>query len=250
MDEAIIYDCLLIGMYLLAALTVAILLFRTAAYGRHSEPGWGPTLPNRLGWILMESPASITVALVSTMEKPNIGALVLLLMWEIHYIHRAFIFPFWMSKGTPMPISIAAMAFCFNLYNGYLNGRGLTRFGPNHDASWFSDPRFLVGVTMFFTGMAVNLHADRILAKLRPPGDKGYYIPQGGLFRWLSCPNYFGEMVEWFGWAIATWSLPGLAFAIYTVANLAPRALAHHRWYQRKFDNYPKERRAFIPYLI
>jgi len=66
----------------------------------------------------------------------------------------------------------------------------------------------------------------------------------------ISCPNYFGEIIEWFGWAIATWSLAGLAFAIFTFSNLVPRALAHHRWYLSKFPNYPKKRRAIIFWLL
>jgi protein-S-isoprenylcysteine O-methyltransferase Ste14 len=66
----------------------------------------------------------------------------------------------------------------------------------------------------------------------------------------VSSPNYLGEIVQWTGWAIATWSLGGLAFALYTAANLAPRALDNHRWYQDHFDDYPPRRRALIPYLV
>jgi len=82
---------------------------------------------------------------------------------------------------------------------------------------------------------------------LRQPGETGYRIPQGGLYRWISCLNYFGEIIEWAGWAIATWSLPGLAFAVWTFANLAPRARAHHAWYHQHFPEYPRERRALLP---
>lgn len=66
----------------------------------------------------------------------------------------------------------------------------------------------------------------------------------------MSSPNYLGEIIEWTGFALATWSLPGLAFALWTVANLVPRAVAHHRWYRGKFPGYPVERRALIPYLL
>jgi hypothetical protein len=66
----------------------------------------------------------------------------------------------------------------------------------------------------------------------------------------VSAPNYLGEIVEWSGWALATWSLAGLAFALYTTANLAPRALANHRWYRQQFPGYPPERRALLPHLL
>lgn len=54
-------------------------------------------------------------------------------------------------------------------------------------------------------------------------------------------------MIEWLGWALAMWSLAGLAFAVWTIANLAPRARANHRWYRAHFAAYPAERRALVP---
>jgi len=65
---------------------------------------------------------------------------------------------------------------------------------------------------------------------LRENGNSVYKIPEGGMFNLVSSPNYLGEILEWTGWAIATWSLAGLSFALWTFANLAPRALANHRW--------------------
>jgi hypothetical protein len=70
------------------------------------------------------------------------------------------------------------------------------------------------------------------------------------LYEYVSCPNYLGEMLEWCGWAIATWSLAGFAFAFYTIANIGPRALANHRWYREKFPDYPPQRKAVIPYVL
>jgi steroid 5-alpha reductase family enzyme len=102
---------------------------------------------------------------------------------------------------------------------------------------------------LFVAGFIVNRWADLALRSLRKPGETGYRIPYGGLFRHVSCPNYLGEVVEWCGWALATWSLPGLAFAVWTFANLAPRARAHHAWYHSNFEDYPAERKALIPWI-
>ena len=82
-----------------------------------------------------------------------------------------------------------------------------------------------------------------------PEAGGGYVIPRGGMFRYVSAPNYLGEMMEWLGFAIATWSLTGLSFFVWTVANLGPRAFANHRWYKNRFPDYPPERRALIPCL-
>ena len=98
--------------------------------------------------------------------------------------------------------------------------------------------------------MGINLHADTVLIHLRKPGETGYKIPRGGIYRFVTSPNYLGEIMEWCGWALMTWSLPGLAFAVYSVANLAPRALSNHKWYREKFDDYPTSRRALIPFLL
>jgi steroid 5-alpha reductase family enzyme len=108
----------------------------------------------------------------------------------------------------------------------------------------------LIGSALFLAGFVINYRSDAILMALRGPGESGYKIPRGGLFRWLSCPNYFGEILEWSGWAIATWSVPGLAFALWGAANLVPRARATHRFYRETFPDYPKERRALVPGLL
>jgi steroid 5-alpha reductase family enzyme len=108
----------------------------------------------------------------------------------------------------------------------------------------------LIGVFLFALGFAVNHHSDRLLRNLRKPGESGYSIPRGGLFPWVSCPNYLGEIIEWTGWAVATWSPAGLSFAVWTAANLIPRAFRHHRWYRTEFSDYPEKRKAVIPFLL
>jgi steroid 5-alpha reductase family enzyme len=105
-------------------------------------------------------------------------------------------------------------------------------------------------MSVFVLGATVNVRSDEILLRLRQSGDSDYSIPTGGLFEWVSCPNYLGEIVQWTGFAIAAWSLPALSFAVWTAANLVPRAIAHHRWYHDSFDRYPAARRALIPGLL
>jgi len=89
-----------------------------------------------------------------------------------------------------------------------------------------------------------------MLLNLRKPGETGYKVPRGWLYEYVTCPNYLGEIIEWLGFALATWSLPGLAFALYTAANVGPRAFAHHRWYRERFPDYPKHRKVLIPFLL
>ncbi len=239
-------------MLALAAATLAALSLVTAPYGRYARSGWGPTVPSRLGWIVMESPAVlafVTFYLLGS-HRASPAPLALLALWQAHYLHRAFVFPFAMrAEGKSMPVAIAAMGFSFNVLNAWINARWVSEWG-DYPTRWLVDPRFAAGVAIFFAGLATNVRADRRLLALRAPGETGYKIPRGGLHELVSSPNYLGEIVEWLGWALATWSLPGLAFAIFAIANLGPRALHHHAWYRRTFPDYPRGRKALLPFIL
>ena len=251
MAEIELHRFLTLGVLGVAVLTFAALMLIAAPYGRHHRGGWGPSIANRTAWILMEAPASLVFAGVYFMgaQRWHTVSLLLLAMWQWHYVNRTFVFPFRLkTSGKRMPVLIMSLGMTFNGLNAYLNARWISEFGP-YDA-WLTDPRFVIGALVFIAGRLINARSDAILLALRKPGETGYKIPTGGLFRWVSSPNYFGEIIEWTGWAIATFSLPGLAFAAYTAANLVPRARANHRWYKDKFDDYPKERTALIPFLL
>jgi 3-oxo-5-alpha-steroid 4-dehydrogenase 1 len=240
----------LFGGLLYVWFALAVLFLVSAPYGRHVRGGWGPTLGDKVGWVIMEAPAAVVYAACFCVGgRPRTATtIVFLAMWEIHYVHRAFIYPLGRrSEDARMPILIAGAAFLFNGMNGYLNGRYLYALSPGYANTWLSDPRFLAGLGLFIAGYLINRQSDQTLRNLRRPGDSGYQIPYGGLYRWISCPNYLGEIVEWIGWAVATWSLPGLGFALWVIANLTPRAWSHHRWYQAHFSDYPERRKALVP---
>ncbi|UCC41372.1 MAG: DUF1295 domain-containing protein [Candidatus Aminicenantes bacterium] len=252
MSEYLIYKILLIAIFALAIIVFPTLLLIPAPYGRHSRPGWGPSINARCGWAIMETPAVLIFIICFAFGNKRVGVipLLFLIMWLTHYLHRTYVYPFRMrAREKRMPILIMLLAFTFNLINGYLNGRYLFAFAADYPLSWIKDPRFITGFILFISGFTINLHSDSVLRSLRAADEKGYKIPHGGLFEYVSSANYFGEIVEWCGWALATWSLPGLAFALFTIANLAPRAQAHHEWYRREFPGYPKKRKALIPFL-
>ncbi len=233
-----------------AVVTFVALQFLTAPYGRHARSGWGPRVSSRAGWLIMEVPAVVTIAIFFWLS-PNKSAVatVFFIVWQIHYVNRGLIYPFRRRGGDkPMPLVIGLMGLFFNLVNGTFQGYYFF-FMASYPNDWLSDPRFLFGLGLFLLGWAGNFHSDQVLMNLRKPGETGYKIPQGGLYRFLSCPNYFSELVEWTGWAILTWSGPGLIFLIWTAANLVPRARSNHRWYLETFPDYPKKRKAVFPFL-
>jgi 3-oxo-5-alpha-steroid 4-dehydrogenase 1 len=232
---------------------VPYLLLRPAPYGRHGRPGWGPVASARLAWVLMEAPSPLGMILLFVLHhrSGDAVALVFLGLWLFHYAYRTVVFPLLLPDASrPMPVVVLASGAFFNVMNAYLNGEWLFFLAQPRSVTWLLSPRFVVGAILFLGGFLVHVLADRDLRRLRKASQGAYAVPGGPLFRLLSCPNYFGEIVEWSGFALATWSPGGLIFALWTAANLVPRALRHHRWYREKFADYPRSRRAVVPLVL
>ncbi len=252
MNERHFFDGLLLVMLALSVVTFLALFLITAPYGRHNRGGWGPTVRSTVGWVLMEAPASLVFAVVAFMGEHAFARvpLVLLVVWQLHYFNRSFIYPFRRRGGDkPMPLAVVALGFSFNCVNGYLNARWLTHFHAFGDA-WLTSAPFLGGVALFLAGYVINQHSDHVLRTLRAPGESGYKIPTGGLYRLVSAPNYLGEILEWCGWTLAAWSPAGAAFVVWTIANLVPRAWSNHKWYKDTFADYPRSRKAIVPFIL
>jgi len=243
-----LYQLLLWGELLAAPLVLVLLLKISAPYGRHHRPGWGPALDNRLAWLIMELPALIVLPMLYLVSQ---GALVwhqlLLALWLWHYAYRSLVFPLLLRHSRRnFPLNVALMAVLFNIMNGYINGYALFVA----QAGWGKINLWVVaGVVVFTVGWLIHFWSDRALRNLRQPGGPRYGIPGGGLFRWVSSPQYLGEIIQWFGWALLTGTLAGLVFALFTIANLLPRAVANQHWYKSQFSDYPAERKILLPGL-
>ncbi len=230
-----------------------ILLIIKAPYGRHTSNKWGPMISNRFGWIIMELPALVVFAgfYIFGSNKHNFVTWLFFILWAIHYTNRIFLFPLRIkTRHKKMPIIIMFFAIFFNTINGFFNGYFFGSLSQSYSISWLTDIRFILGLILFLSGFAINQWSDNKLIQLRSNSTNGYYIPKGGLFKFISCPNYFGEIIEWAGFAIMTWCLPALSFALWTAFNLIPRALDHHKWYGDYFDDYPAKRKAVFPYIL
>lgn len=246
-----LFPILLYSEFILAGIVFILLFFIHAPYGRFLRGGWGPSLPAKWAWFWQELPAFATILTLFLVHDGWTSPIhwVFLLIWQAHYFHRTFIYPFQFGSGAkPYPLLLVLFAVLFNLMNGYINGTYLFSLS-DYPANWWTSPQFIAGTVVFFVGFSINKQADRQLRNFKKEAGGKYVIPEGGMFQYVSCPHYLGEILEWTGWAILTWSLPGLAFAVFTFANLAPRAWSHHQWYKTHFANYPVNRKALLPFI-
>ncbi len=257
------FNWLLIGMSITAVVVFVCLFFVDAGYGKFYNKQWGPSVGNKLGWVLMEAPAFILMLTLYILWQLPIDRasqpstpFIFLCLFEIHYFHRSFIFPFLLRGKSRMPLAIILMGALFNSLNAFMQGGWLFCLSRNltpypYTPQWLLSPQFIAGTAIFLAGMVVNMHSDYIIRHLRKPGDTRHYLPDSGLYRQVTSANYFGEFIEWCGFAILTWSWSGAVFALWTFANLGPRA---HRIYKRYLTEFPEQmaarpRKRMIPFI-
>ncbi len=236
------FNTLLVIMAVIAAVVFVVLHHVNAAYGMMYTKKWGPSLNNRLGWVLMEIPAVIAMTAIWLMSSRTFDPLPMLffVLFQIHYLHRTFLFPMLIRGNNRMPLVIILLGWIFNIANAYILGGWIFFISPagTYTTNWLFTPQFMIGLIIFFIGFVINLNSDYIIRNLRKSNDDNrHYIPHGGMFQYVSSANYFGELLEWIGFAIFTWSAAGTVFAIWTFAILAPRAAQIHRRYLQEFGN-------------
>lgn len=255
------YYIIMAAMAVMAVIVFVALFFFKAGYGYLSTSKWGPKINNKVAWVMMEAPAFIfllyyTLRFAASGADTGNSTLVLYIMagfFLLHYFQRSFIFPLLMRGKSTMPIVIMLMGLTFNTLNAYLIAGWLYVEAPAgmYTSAWFSSPQFIIGSILFFTGMGINLHSDHVIRSLRRPGDTRHYIPRNGMYRYVTSANYFGELTEWIGYAVLTWSPAGVLFAVWTFANLGPRAKSLTEKYEQEFgEEYSKlGKKHIIPFI-
>ncbi len=254
MDVGNLYTFLLWFIFIVSAFTFASTMFYTNPYGKFKKKSDNFTIKSLPGWLIMEFPCLVAFAATFAFgeNKTFLVPLVFLCVWQTHYLYRSIIFPLRMrDRNKRMPLAAVIFGFVFNSINGFLNGYAISNLAPHLlDNGWLTSPGFIIGIILMITGVSINIHSDNVLRNLRKPGETGYKVPHGGMYRFISVPNYFGEIVEWCGLALAAWTPAALSFAVFSFSNLFPRALSHHRWYLKTFEEYPENRKAIIPFMF
>jgi len=261
METFLTYQNIMVFSFILVGLVLIASLFVDSPFGKFASDKMGINLGPRIGWFLMELPAMVSFIYFYFKGQYAYSAVPLffLFVWVVHYLNRGFIFPFLIrapknAKGN-FSIAVIVMGWLVTTLHGYLNGSWVSEYGDHLTLSWALDPRFIIGIILYYTGFALNIHSDNIVRNLRSKeeiesGEKVYRIPFGGGFKFVTNPSYLGELMAFTGFAIATWGPGGVFVLLISAANLIPRSFATHKWYKEKFENYPKDRKVLIPFLI
>ena len=244
---------LVILCFLLAIVNFIVQACKPVPYGKFDVGEGGCRVNQRLGYAISNAiPGLILFTLTYFLGglyfngTPNI---IMFCLFITHYINRAMISPL-TNRYARSKIAFwipIANALSTSLYH-YVNAEFIG--SANFCNGYFFDPRFILGIIIMVTGFVINRVADGQLICLRKNNkDSSYSIPKGPLFFLISQPNYLGEMIEWFGWTILTWSLAGLVWFLFICSTQIPRARSNHKWYKREFEDYPKHRKALIPFI-
>lgn len=260
--QADTYEWVLGASFVYVALIVVGGLIMPAPYGRFASDKMGLSLSPQWGWFLMELPATLSFLIFyfQGQHRFELVPLIFLGVWLMHYSNRGFIFPLLMrvAKGakSSFGILVVVAGWFVTAMHGYLNAVFISHLGEHLNNAWLTDPRFIVGIGIYLFGFTMNLHSDNIIRNLRSKeevlrGEKVYRIPQGGLFKYVTNPSYFTELISFTGFAIATWSLGAVFVLLVSAANLIPRAFQVHKWYKEKFGaEYPEGRKVLIPFIL
>ena len=82
------------------------------------------------------------------------------ILFIIHYINRDIIYPLRMKTTNKVPLDLIFAATSFTTANGYLQGIANQKYQQVHGGNLVLR---IVGVVVFFIGMAINIKSDSIL---------------------------------------------------------------------------------------
>lgn len=93
----------------------------------------------------------------------------------------------------------------------------------------------------------------RMKKKLRIKNlDYQHYLPNGFMFEFISCPHYLGEILIYLSISLLlNFYINVSIIFLWTFISHIKMAKQTHNWYLKFFGNdYPKNRKALIPFLM
>ncbi len=241
---------------------IAILIFYNLTgptqYGRHIGKSIilkntsFPRIHPYFAWTFMELPMLISIITVSIYFWESIDSwksVICIVIFGSHYFYRSFIYTYMIRKtASRTPLDIMIYGFSFNILIGCMTTYGFITDTLMVPFKNLEMAQMILGIALILIGFIIHTYHDNILIHLKSKEGE-YRIPHGGLFQYVSCPNYLGEIIEWTGMLLFSGSITFFLYYIYTFINVTWRPFHHHKWYKEKFTDYPAERKALIPFI-
>ncbi|GMG99507.1 hypothetical protein Nepgr_001347 [Nepenthes gracilis] len=225
-------------------------LFNTKIYrsGDQSEAKQPITVPGRVGMLIVYTPAFL-VGLASFFLLPGTGLRFFLLRsgLTVNFLKRIlevlFVHKYSGRMGTEA-ITVITLGYFLGaataIYTQHLS-RDLLE--PSVDLKY-------AGILLFVLGITGNFYHHCVLSNLRGKGEKEYKIPKGGLFNLVICPHYLFEILVFVGLSFIAQTLYSVCMAMGAALYLMGRSYATRKWYLSKFEDFPKDIKAIIPYVF
>ncbi|XP_027161094.1 very-long-chain enoyl-CoA reductase-like [Coffea eugenioides] len=212
------------------------------------KSGGGIKLSSRTGMLLLYSPAAVA-GLASFLIFPGgeIRFLMLKLAITMHFSKRVLesLFVHKYSGGMMLDsVVIISSSYLFAAAGMiYIHHMTLEATEPLVDLKY-------LGLLLFLVGIAGNFYHHYLLSKLRKKNEKDYKIPTGGLFDLVICPHYLFEILGLLGISFISQTLFSYSCAIGCAFYLIGRSYATRQWYLSKFEIFPKNVKALIPFVF
>jgi very-long-chain enoyl-CoA reductase len=185
----------------------------------------------------------ITLFAWSYLPKASFLQWALYLAVAIHFTKRVLECFFLHQFSGPIDIfTTLVIASLYSFAAGLLGWTNSTSF-PAPDV-WS-----VLGILIFVVGISGNFLHHKLLADLRK-NSLDYFIPKGGLFEYVACPHYLFEILCWLGFALISRHFAAWLILLFVTCYLTARALRGLRWYQEKFKDFPKDRKAILPFVL
>lgn len=239
-------NILLYGYLAFMALAIGPMELRGLAMMEYSKFHVARGLPSRTGMLIVYSLPLLALALsglpyglpFTVAQGLVFGAIAFAFTKRI--IEGLFVHKY---SGTMSLPTVGLIAGLYSLASFMIGWNTVRMPPPPVDAVTYA------GLALYGIGVIGNYLHHKMLADLRRDSLE-YVIPRGGMFELVICPHYLFEIVIWLGIFLLSRHFAAFLTLAFIIAYLSARAIRTLRWYRDKFTNFPKERKAILPFIF
>lgn len=245
LPEWTIFNIILYSFFLLLALGVGPAEYFGSSMMNYSKFRTGKGISGRTGMVILYFLpfAAITFVALPYLPVASLVQWMVYLAVAFHFVKRVLESLFVHKYAGKIDLfTTFAIAGFYSLAAGMIGWL-------NRNPLSVPDAWFYIGISLYIIGMAGNFYHHKLLADLRK-NSLDYFIPKGGLFEYVVCPHYLFEILIWLGIALLSRHLVAWIILLFIVLYLVTRSLRALKWYHEKFQDFPKDRKAILPFVF